>query len=58
MFNNYNRFYKGYNSWFSWHSTSTGSSIGLCQVGPAKARACKSFLFTEGFPEVKKRTLV
>ena len=30
-----------------------GSSTGLCWVGPAKVKASKSILFTEGSPEVE-----
>ena len=31
------------------------SCTGLVTVGPAKVKACKSILFTEGSPEVKIR---
>ena len=34
-------------------NTARGSSTGLVPVGPSKVKACKSFLFTEGVPEVK-----
>ena len=34
-------------------STARGSSTSLVSVGPAKVKACKSILFTEGIPEVK-----
>ena len=30
-----------------------GSGTGLVTVGPAKVKACKSILFTEGTPEVE-----
>ena len=35
------------------HCTARGSSSGLCWVGPAKVKASKSNLFTEGYPEVE-----
>ena len=35
------------------YSTAGGSSTGLGPVGPAKVKARKSILFTEGTPEVK-----
>ena len=34
-------------------STARGSSAGLSLVGPIKIKARKSFIFTEGFPEVE-----
>ena len=34
-------------------STAMGSSTGLVTKVPNKVKACKSFLFTEGIPEVK-----
>ena len=33
-------------------------STGLVPVGPTKVKACKSFLFTEGTPEVEIKTHV
>ena len=38
---------------FSRRCTARGSSTGLCCVGPAKVKASKSVLFTEGSPELK-----
>ena len=32
-------------------STARGSDTDLMMVGPAKVKACKSVLFTEGTPE-------
>ena len=32
-----------------------GSSTGLSLVGHTKVKACKSFLFTEGSPEVENK---
>ena len=40
-------------SWFSRYSTTRGSSTGLCRVGPAKVKASKSIIYTEGPPEVE-----
>ena len=40
-------------SWLLRHSSARGSSIGLVPVDPAKVKACKFILFTEGTPEVK-----
>ena len=34
-------------------STARGSGTGLVTVGPAKVKACKSFLFTEGVYSLK-----
>ena len=39
--------------WLSRLSTTKESSTSLVKVGPAKVKACKSVLFTEGTPEVK-----
>ena len=36
-------------------STARGSSSGFSLVGPTKVKARKSFLFTEGFPEVENK---
>ena len=45
-------------SQFSRLSTARGFCTGLATVGPAKVKAFKSILFTEGSPEVKiKNTL-
>ena len=38
---------------FSRPNTARGSGTSLVAVGPAKFKACKSILFTEGSPEVK-----
>ena len=35
--------------------TARGSSTGFSLVGPAKVKACKSFLFTEGTPKVENK---
>ena len=34
-------------------STSRGFCTGLVTIGPARAKACKSILFTKGSPEVE-----
>ena len=36
--------------------TARGSSTGLFQGGPTKVKARKSILFTEGSPEVKRKS--
>ena len=36
-------------------STARGSNTGLFIVGPAKVKASKCFLFTEGFLEVENK---
>ena len=36
-------------------STAKGSSTGLALVGPTKVKACKSFLFGYGSPEVENK---
>ncbi len=42
-------------SWLSRCSTARGSSTRLSLVGTTKVKACKSFLFTEGSPEVENK---
>ena len=36
--------------------TARGFSTGLCRRGPAKVKACKFVLFTEGSPEVEMKS--
>ena len=36
-------------------NTARGSGTFLVRIGPAKVKACKSVLFTEGTPEVKNK---
>ena len=36
--------------------TARGSSTGLCRRGPTKVKACKSIIFSEGSPEVERKS--
>ena len=36
-------------------TTARGSSTGFSLVGPTNVKACKSYLFTEGSPEVENK---